>query len=94
MTREKQKSLNIAAAAILQAIDSQGTEGAKGGVLYAALMATGYTFAEYQHVMGALQGNKFVQRHSLERYTLTDAGRAMNAKVTAAIARNVERAAA
>jgi len=76
---------NVAACGILQAIETAGPEGAKGGVLYAALMILGYTFAEYQAIIGALQGGGLVQRHTLERYTLTDKGRTVNARITDAL---------
>ncbi len=93
MDRQCAKSLNVAAAGILAGIAAGGTE-ATGGQLYAGLMSSGYSFVQYQEIMGALQGAGLVQRHTLERYTLTDKGREMNAKVSAAIAAHAQRAAA
>ena len=93
MTREQAKSLNVAAAGILQAVDVAGSLGAPGGVLYMGLMSSGYSIAEYQAVVGALEEGGLVLK-SGDCYTLTDKGREMNAKVTAAIQAAAERVAA
>ena len=93
MTREQAKSLNVAAAAILQAVDVAGSLGAPGGVLYMGLMSSGYSFNEYETVIGALRTGGLLLK-SGDCYTLTDKGREMNAKITAAIRAATERAAA
>ena len=49
--RNDSKSLNVAAAGIMQAIDAAGSMGAPGGVLYAGLMSKGYSFNEYHQIM-------------------------------------------
>ena len=88
------KSLNVAAAAILGACAAAGAMGAKGGVLYAALMATGYSLAEYESIMAALVTNGFVERCGAHGYTLTDKGVVINAQIDRAIAEHQQRAAA
>lgn len=84
MTRNQAKSLNVAAAGILQAVDAAGSLGAPGGVLYAGLMTSGYTFEEYQQITGAMLAAGLVLK-SGECYTLTAKGAALNAQVSAAI---------
>ena len=87
------KSLNVAAAGILQACDAAGEMGAPGGHLYAGLMASGYTFEQYERIMSALvQAGTLTKRG--ECYKLTAKGRALNDQVSAAIAAHKQRRAA
>ena len=85
MKRNKAKSLNVAAAGILQAVDAAGKLGAPGGALYAGLMAAGYTLAEFEQVMAALAGPAGLVLKRGQLYTLTDKGVVMNARITEAL---------
>ena len=92
MERNQAKSLNVAAAGVLQAVAVAGPMGAPGGHLYAGLMGSGYSFVEYESIMGALAANGFVSRRG-QCYTLTDKGAVINARITAAIEQHQRKAA-
>ena len=93
MTRSKAMSFNVAAAVILGACAVAGPTGAPGGVMYAGLMSSGYTFTEYQSIMAALEHNGLVEK-SGECYTLTDKGIVMNARIDRAISEHQQQRAA
>ena len=89
------KSLNVAAAGIMQAIDAAGSLGAPGGILYAGLMSKGYTFNEYHQIMVGLASAGLIgQDAGAECFTLTDKGAVLNARITAAIRAATEQRAA
>ena len=89
--RNNSKSLNVAAAGIMQAIEAAGSMGAPGGHLYAGLMTAGYTLADFERVTGALVASGLVLKRG-ECYTLTTKGAELNAKIDAALSQ--QRAAA
>ena len=92
MNRAQSKSLNVAAAGILQAVEVAGSIGAPGGHLYAGLMSSGYSLTEYESIMAALETNGLVRKAG-QCFTLTDKGVVINARITAAIAQHQQRAA-
>ena len=91
--RNDSKSLNVAAAGIMQAIDAAGSMGAPGGVLYAGLMSAGYSLADFERVMAGLLAAELADKCG-QCYTLTGAGRILNEKITAAIRAATEQRAA
>ena len=86
-------AFNVAAAGIISAIAAAGQEGAKGGILYGALMANGYSLNDFQLITNGLERTGIVAKAG-QLYTLTAKGRALNAQIDAAIAANRQRAAA
>ena len=85
------KSFNVAAAGILGACASAGSLGAPGGVMYAGLMANGYTLQDFERITGALAGAGLVLKRG-ECYTITPKGLELNAMIDAALSQ--QRAAA
>ena len=91
--RNDSKSLNVAAAGIMQVIDAAGSFGAPGGTLYAGLMSAGYSLAEFEQITAGLLAAGIAQK-SGQCYTLTDKGAVLNARITAAIRAATEQRAA
>jgi len=54
MTIEQIRVLRGVCEAILDAVRAGGAMGAPGGILYAALMASGCSFSQFQSLMGGL----------------------------------------
>lgn len=53
-TPQQLAALRAICEAIIDAVAAAGTHGAPAGVLYAALMAYGFTLEKFQNYMGAL----------------------------------------
>ena len=85
------KSFNVAAAGILGACASAGSLGAPGGVMYAGLMANGYTLADFEQITHAMRAVDLIRKRG-ECYTITPKGLELNAKIDAALSQ--QRAAA
>ena len=62
-TTEQISALRDIADAIVEAVKSVGPMGAPGGVIYAALMASGCTLAQYESIMSAMVRSGILTRH-------------------------------
>jgi hypothetical protein len=62
-TTEQIAALRAIADAIVEAIKAAGPMGAPGGVIYAALMASGCTLTQYESFMGAMVRTGILTRH-------------------------------
>jgi len=66
MTTEQIRTLKLIIDAILEAVKEAGSNGAPGGVLYAALMAKGCSLNQFQSLMrGIVNGGKLRQEGDL-----------------------------
>ena len=60
---EQIAALRAIADAIVEAVEAAGPMGAPGGVIYAALMASGCTLAQYESIMSAMVRAGILTRH-------------------------------
>jgi len=54
MTNQQIAALRQIGRAIVESVRAAGEMGAPGGIIYAALMAQGCTFDQYQQIMGGM----------------------------------------
>lgn len=54
MTPQQNQAMKLLVAAIVDSVKAAGSIGAPGGVLYAALMAQGFTLEQYEKLMSSI----------------------------------------
>ncbi len=70
---EQIAALRAIADAIVEAVKATGPMGAPGGVIYAALMASGCTLTQYETIMSAMVRSRILTRHG-DLYRVAAAG--------------------
>ena len=87
MTVEEIAGAQRIGCAVLKAIEELGELGAPSGVLYAALMANGCTFNQFESLMAPLMLRGYVELDS-DCYTITQQGKVFLARLQTVVGKS------